>query len=181
MGRRMGLLMKGKKLWRRETRGPQVSAVQPNRTGKKTLNTKVRGTHRQGPGRASESTSDPPMRSPAPRPTAATFQGSTPITPATYILKMGPKKAQGPKAHAKKPMKKAGEAARAPKAARGAGSANEASAQDLAPPGDPLQPLVSSFGKSSLSNSASSQSVAPSSSTTMTSAPTSSTRTRSLF
>ncbi|XP_056443273.1 putative methyltransferase NSUN7 [Gadus chalcogrammus] len=176
---------KGKGRARRRTKrshgAAKLSAVQPNRTGRKTLKTKVKPKRRQGPGRTFESTSEPPTRSAVPRPTTSTGQGSTPVTPATYVLQLGPgKEQQGQKAHARKPMKKAGTPGRV-SSARGAGSANEVSVQDPAHPSDPVHPLVSSFSRSSLSNSASSRSTAPSSSSSMSSVPTSTTQTRSPF
>ncbi|KAK0150364.1 putative methyltransferase NSUN7 [Merluccius polli] len=182
----------------RRSRGTaKVSAVRPNRTGKRRIVTKVKRTHRQGPrrraarepfpltpsftpsatssGRTSEATSsDPPMMSSIAHPTG---QGRAAIPSAAHIVQMSRTRGQGRKADAKKNTTKAAKSV--PEATRGAGAADEEVSQDLSSPVDLVRPLVSSFSASSLSNtSASSQSTAPSSSS---STPTAATRTRMLF
>jgi len=188
----------------RRSRGKaaEVSAVQPPLARGKTINAKVKPTRGQGRRRRavreqfvptpsltsapalSAGPSEAPTRWSVPRPAAR-----TPVTPATHTLQMSratEQRGKQRKAYAKKPTKKkAGEAGSVSEATGGAGTAGEeARPRDRSPPVDPVQPLVSSLSRSSLSDtlSASSQSVVPSSSSsTMSSTPSSVVQSRTFF
>ncbi|KAJ3614967.1 hypothetical protein NHX12_018536 [Muraenolepis orangiensis] len=191
-------LRKGKGKVKRRTKRfhgmAKVSAVQ------KTVRVKVNPKRGQGPkGRVAGGSRFTPTPSstpstvpsgrtstatPDPNPATSNSQCRAPLTAAAaHVLQVSlANERRGQKIH--KTAKKAAKPGSVSKATRAAAAANEeAVAQNPSSPGDPVQPLVSSFSQSSLSNTnASSRSrEAASSSSTMSSTPYGVSRTRTPF